>query len=1010
MKILAIVGVLLLRAALVASQNQLTDARIDYYLQVGNKMVCFNTFGDLILTDGSVEKTRKLKFKIDSYSFYKVVGNNMFFSSIDSENNIYALYKIDVERGEVKKVGSAIPENPKTYLTAPIVFKNQLFFLMGNDYPEIWTSDGQSISKVNLSIGIDITTWKIASITPFSQKLLILLSNGTRQQLWISDETLASATKIKESVGQNFTRLSFGNLDWRDRFLNSQTERKDENNILGSELFFSAYDSIHGQELWKTDGTAGGTQIVKDLTPGFTSYGSQSFINNSNPYNIFSCGQYVFFGIEGGELWRTDGTNAGTILLKKSDTGFSSFRKINEKLFFLSTDVLTGTEPWTSGGQPENTKIVQDIWPGPASSTTVLHPATDRVLFSANNGSTNEIWQIDQSGTSMRINPLLPKKFSASWQSRIVELPNNILYTQRDSVGNELLFSLDKGNIQFSEVSQATRLPANYWFQTIGGSGYYNSSQAIFNYDMATTEQNDVFVAGVCGGCKMIKFFDNNYVKPLNPAYSNAFLSKFNSKGVLQWTKDLQSTESYYRKHASITTDLDGAVYYATSFYPGNGYYSGSNFFEVTSAETDINAYLVKFNESGNQQWISSGRAPQGIQISNVKSDGSGNIFMTGLYFGFRFSWSGVSMSAAESPTYFIQKFDQFGNAIWGKNISTGWTSYGNVSDMEIDANRKLVYALISKGGRNVSSSCEYEKWQAQLLAFDYNGNQIWKREFESSDLMMANSLAVGPNGDLLLVGYFRGKLTWDSKTLQTDKSGGCNLSSSFFFRISKNGEMLSLQTDNPRDIEPFEVQFLSNGNYLVSGIERSKETKPYVGFGSPYPSGKRQMFIRQYDYGGNILYERKFNKFEYDFDDSNPIVRVDRNNDLIFSERFKGKFDSIRYSVPNESYGQNLALMKIKLTSSNSKIIESNLLEGIQIFPNPTNQRAYLKIWRDQFGLQDFSVEIFDITGKTVYSKISLPVDDVFAIETSQFLNGLYLIKISNGQFTTTKRMVVSH
>src|SRR5829696_10591122 len=37
---------------------------------------------------------------------------------------------------------------------------------------------------------------------------------------------------------------------------------------VGDTLFFTASDEGHGRELWKTDGTPEGTVLVKDLTPG----------------------------------------------------------------------------------------------------------------------------------------------------------------------------------------------------------------------------------------------------------------------------------------------------------------------------------------------------------------------------------------------------------------------------------------------------------------------------------------------------------------------------------------------------------------------------------------------------------------------------------------------------------------------------------------------------------------------------------------------------------------------
>ena len=90
---------------------------------------------------------------------------------------------------------------------------------------------------------------------------------------------------------------------------------------LGSDVLFRACDSEHGCELWKTDGTAVGTVLVADLWPGEGS---------GSPYGFVSSGTKVFFraadGIQGDMLWVTDGTAAGTKMILRQFWGFLRLR------------------------------------------------------------------------------------------------------------------------------------------------------------------------------------------------------------------------------------------------------------------------------------------------------------------------------------------------------------------------------------------------------------------------------------------------------------------------------------------------------------------------------------------------------------------------------------------------------------------------------------------------------------------------------------------------------------
>jgi ELWxxDGT repeat protein len=85
-------------------------------------------------------------------------------------------------------------------------------------------------------------------------------------------------------------------------------------NVNGT-LFFSAYDNTSGGELWRSDGTDAGTELVKDIKTGANSYG---YIYGSNPTELIHVnGVLLFTAVDtdgGRELWKSDGTESGTVM------------------------------------------------------------------------------------------------------------------------------------------------------------------------------------------------------------------------------------------------------------------------------------------------------------------------------------------------------------------------------------------------------------------------------------------------------------------------------------------------------------------------------------------------------------------------------------------------------------------------------------------------------------------------------------------------------------------------
>jgi ELWxxDGT repeat protein len=135
-------------------------------------------------------------------------------------------------------------------------------------------------------------------------------------------------------------------------------------------LFFVADDGVAGPELWKTDGTAAGTVMVKDVRPGATGAGIRDVVSIGGDVVLFTASD----GVSGQELWRSDGTAAGTTLVK--DIWAGDLPSIATSLVvvrpgvvaFAASDGITGVEPWRSDGTAAGTTLVSDISPGPGSS------------------------------------------------------------------------------------------------------------------------------------------------------------------------------------------------------------------------------------------------------------------------------------------------------------------------------------------------------------------------------------------------------------------------------------------------------------------------------------------------------------------------------------------------------------------------------------------------------------------------------------------------------------------
>lgn len=155
-------------------------------------------------------------------------------------------------------------------------------------------------------------------------------------------------------------------------------------------LYFNANEPTHGDALWKTDGTQNGTTLVKDIYPGSAT--DKGYIGVMQVFNNF-----LYFtaddGTPGLDLWRTDGTENGTIKIKDFGGGISQqFYELEGKLYFRANDGLHGYELWESDGSGEGTKMVNDFSPGISHGIGEITVFENKLFLSANGASGYELY------------------------------------------------------------------------------------------------------------------------------------------------------------------------------------------------------------------------------------------------------------------------------------------------------------------------------------------------------------------------------------------------------------------------------------------------------------------------------------------------------------------------------------------------------------------------------------------------------------------------------------------
>ncbi len=419
-----------------------------------------------------------------SFSNAVAIGGTTYYSAHDA--NGWELWKSDGTSAGTVMVkdiwtgsagggfgNSSFPTN-LTVMGTNIYFKAS----DGSSGYELWKSDGTSAGTVRVAdISGGAGSGSPTQLTPMNNVLYFVATDGsTGYELWKYDPSTSTTSQVKDIA-------TGANSSWPGSLTAVQT-------ALGWRLFFTADDGTNGREPWVSDGTSAGTFMLKNIYPGNLS-SNPSYLTAFTPQGGTPMAYFAAADdVNGNELWRSDGTSAGTILIKDINPGAggsspSFLTAIGQTLYFGAWTPDIGNELWRSDGTAAGTALVKDLDPGVSNSTPCFLTNLNGTLYFQAQTTANgrELWRSDgtTAGTSMAAD-LNPGALDSD-PSNLVVVGNAVYFTattpfygyelyKANAIGVTLVRDIDPG-IDSSRPLNLVNANGTLFFQANAGNYGY---------------------------------------------------------------------------------------------------------------------------------------------------------------------------------------------------------------------------------------------------------------------------------------------------------------------------------------------------------------------------------------------------------------------------------------------------------------------------------------------------------------------------------------------------------
>jgi hypothetical protein len=451
------------------------------------------------------------------------------------------------------------------------------------------------------------------------------------------------------------------------------------------------------------------------------------------------------------------------------------------------------------------------------------------------------------------------------------------------------------GNIAAWQVARTRVGEPKGWARTWGGE----TSDLV--YSVAIDTSGNSFVTGLFAGT--VDFDPGGGVdNHTSNGGSDAFLSKFAPSGEFLWARTWGGGGG-----SSVAIDALGNAYVVGAFYDVVDFDPGSGV-DSHTPNGNVNAYLSKFDPSGNFLGVCTWGGPGNTFAQSVAIGVSNDAWVAGFFYHTADfdPGSGIDNRTSNGKCdAYLSEFDSSGNLLW-----TG--SWGGVGDdhawsVAIDAPGSAYvggdfYDTVDLDpGSGVDNHTSSGYGDISLSKFDSSCAFLWARTWGDASFY---SVAIDASSNAYVVGHFEGTVDFDPGS-GVDSHTSAGQTDAFLTKFASTGDFLWARTWGGADSGGAKsVATDASGNTYVAGYLRGMaDVDPGSGVDDHTSNGGYDVCLSKLDWNGDFLWARTWGG---DYDDGAYSVAADSLGNAYVAGTFMDTVDfdpgsGVDYHTTNE-------------------------------------------------------------------------------------------------------------